>query len=269
MLRGHGRRAGGSSVNGWPLGLVLTLAALVAGTVGGVFGARIFSDEHPAPSARRLTTLDDAPAEEADLANADEESEVEALRGRLASMERRISLLTAALARGQSAAEPADDSAEPSPREADVADPVFEAAVLDIMDRERERADGERETRRSELRTQRITRLSQSLKTNLDLDDGQEARVAELVTAHFDALRALRSDDNPERPVTPREWREKAAEFEQSLQKNLAQVLTPKQMAAYQALDPEDQIGMGFGRPRGRGGPPAQASGAPASPERQ
>ena len=109
------------------------------------------------------------------------------------------------------------DEERGSEREADVADPVFEAAVLDIMDRERERADGERETRRAELRTERRQRISESLATNLGLDEPQKARVGELISAHFDSMRALRSDDNPERPVTPREWREKAAELDRAV----------------------------------------------------
>lgn len=256
-------------MNGWPLGLALLGAAVVGGTVGGVVGARVAAPKDVPAQGRKIAREDAPRARAVESDDEGEDSEVEALRGRLGAMERRISLLTAAMARGQAAPEGDEEPSGTSPRDADVADPVFEAAVLDIMDRERERADGEREVRRSELRTQRIARLSQSLKTNLGLDDGQEARLAEVVTAHFEALRALRSDDNAERPVTPREWREKAAEIEQQLQQSLATVLTPKQLAAYQALEPEDQIGGGFGRPRGRGGPPARGSAAPDAAGRQ
>lgn len=249
-------------MNTWQTLGAVTVAAILGGAVGGfVIGSR--GSEEPARGPK-LTTLREAldetdgePAADPDAA----ELEVEALRGRLASLERRVSLLTAAMARGEAPAE--GEAAGTSPREADVADPVFEAAVLDIMDRERERADGERETRRAELRTERRQRISDDLAGKLGLDDPQKARIGELITAHFDALRALRSDDNPERPVTPREWRERAAQLDQVLQQGLAEVLTPKQLAAYQALDPDDQIGGSFGRGRG-GGPRTDASSAPA-----
>jgi len=243
----------------WQLGLALILFAALGGAVGGLSAAWLHRSsaktaEEPAPEAG---------AEEDGTPNrpAEDDPELDALRGRVAALERRVSLLTAALARGQEA--PAGDEAEAGPnlRETDVADPVFEAAVLDIMDRERERADGERDARRTDLRTQRVQRVSDALTASLGLDDAQKAKMAELITAHFDALRALRSDDNPERPVTPREWREKAAEIDKRLQDALAQALTPKQLAAYQALDPDDQIGGGFGRGRPRApAPPAEAS---------
>lgn len=259
-------------MSGWRLVASFALVALVAGAAGGAVatwagphGAKAKAGGNPLPRAQ-AEGLGSDQGERTDAGEEEEEPEAEALRGRMAALERRVSLLTAALARGQQA--PGDDAAGPSPREADVADPVFEAAVLDIMDRERERADGERETRRVELRTQRTARVSEGLATNLGLDQGQKQEVADLISSHFDAVRALRSDDNPERPVTPREWREKAAELERTLQARLAEVLSPAQMAAYQALDPEDQISTGFGRPRGRGGPPAQGSASPGSTPR-
>jgi len=248
-------------MTGGRLWAAILVAALLGGVAGGVAALRLGRAAAPIAKAERPRREAPSDAESPVESEQPEDPEFEALRGRVAALDRRVSLLTAALARGQ---EPGlDPGDEPSPREADVADPVFEAAVLDIMDRERERADGEREVRRAELRTQRTARLSESLATNLELDDDQKQKVADVISAHFDAVRALRSDDNPERPVTPREWREKAAELERSLQERLASVLTPRQMAAYQALEPDDQISSGFGRPRGRGGPPAQGSASP------
>jgi len=243
----------------WQLGAALVLFAGLGGAVGGLSAAwfqKGRSSGEEAPAAEPDVEAEGTPE---DQAKAD--PELEALRGRVAALERRVSLLTAALARGQDV--PAGDDADEGAnlRETDVADPVFEAAVLDIMDRERERADGERDARRADLRTQRVQRVSDALTVSLGLDEAQKAKMAELITAHFDALRALRSDDNPERPVTPREWREKAAEIDKRLQDALAQALTPKQLAVYQALDPDDQIGGGLGRGRPRApAPPAEAS---------
>ena len=129
----------------------LALAAILGGAVGGFVVTRLGQGDQPAAKAESARR---GPAEDERGESEDEgDPEIEALRGRTASLERRISLLTAALARGQDA--PQGDDAEgeaEDPRSADVADPVFEAAVLDIVDRERERADGERDTRRCQDR---------------------------------------------------------------------------------------------------------------------
>lgn len=241
----------------------LALAAVLGGAVSGFVVTRFGHAEAPRAAKETKDSRRAPPQDPDEEAEEEGDSEVEALRGRLASLERRVSLLTAALARGQEAQADGEEEAGTNPRSADVADPVFEAAVLDIVDRERERSDGEREARRAAQRTQRTARVSETLAGKLGLEEPQKVKVAELISAHFDALRALRSDDNPERPVTPREWREKAAAIEQELQENLKGVLSSQQLAAYQALDPDDQIGSGFGRPRGRGAPREEAPAAP------
>jgi hypothetical protein len=239
----------------------LALAAILGGGVGGFVANRMAKADAPA-TKEHSRSYKDVPEDSDEGAEDEGDPEVEALRGRLASLERRVSLLTAALARGQAAPADGEADADKDPRNADVADPVFEAAVLDIVDRERERSDGERDAARAEQRAQRTARVSENLAGTLGLDEQQRVKVAEVITAHFDALRALRSDDNPERPVTPREWREKAAQIEQQLQENLKGVLSSQQLAAYQALEPDDQIGGGFGRSRPRA-PRAEASAVP------
>jgi len=235
----------------------LVVAAVLGGLGGGLVGARLTgSDGKPETAPTKEEVREQGPEDQgADREGAErdgEDGEVQALRGRLASLERRISLLTAAMSRGEAVPEGEEGEAGQNPREADVADPVFEAAVLDIMDRERERAEGERETRRAELRAERTQRLSDGLAETLGLDPQQKEQVTGVISQHFDAFRELRADDNPDRPITPRQWRAKADELEQKLHQNLASVLTPKQMAAYRALDPDDQITTRFGGTRSR-----------------
>lgn len=169
---------------------------------------------------------------------------------RIAALERRVTLLTAALARGDASLAKEKDEDGTSLEDVDVADPVFEAAVLDILDRESERKDGERETRRANLVAQHGQRLSGELTEKLGLAAEQQAEIARVVSEHFEKLRNLRSEDAPERPVTRRDWQKRMEELNQAAQSELEKVLSPAQFEQYQKLDPEDQISFGWGRGR-------------------
>src|SRR6187402_3190479 len=103
----------------------------LAGLVGGIIGALVTLVVQPA----RVVQPEAAAAEETDASAEDGAPSDEGMARRLESLERRLSLLTLAAARanGEAAeAAPADGATPPS--QADVADPVFEAAVLDILD---------------------------------------------------------------------------------------------------------------------------------------
>lgn len=171
---------------------------------------------------------------------------------RIAALEHRVSLLTAALARGQSELVEDDSEDDSGVLDAvDVADPVFEAAVLDIMDREEERRDDERESRREDLVAERGRRLSSELTDSLGLSEAQQQRIAQVVADHFNGFRDLRSDDAPNRPITQRDWRERMEELNQKAASDLRGVLSPEQFEKYEQLAPEDQIFFGWGRGRG------------------
>lgn len=240
-------------MNAWGFAGALALAGLLGGGVGGWVVSH-----SPGRESRAAHAVERGrPVREASDDEAEESDEVTALRDRITLLERRVSLLTLALTQREPSgdAERADEAAEASsPGAADVSDPVFEAAVLDIVDRQRERTEAERETRRTELQTQRTERITGSLAQNLGLDDQQKERVGKLVTEHFEALRVLRSDDSPSAPVTPREMREKTREIQKKLEDGLKDVLTSAQMTAYEALDPDDRIisdrSAGRSRPR-------------------
>ncbi len=168
---------------------------------------------------------------------------------RIAALERRVSLLTAALARGDSELVEGEANEEHGELDSvDVADPVFEAAVLDIMDREEERRDDERESRRNDLVAERGRQLSSRLAQTLGLSPAQQERIAKVVTDHFNSFRELRSDDAPNRPVTRRDWQERMEQINETAMGKLREVLTPAQFEQYEQLDPDDQISFGWGR---------------------
>lgn len=137
----------------------------------------------------------------------------------------------------------------------DVADPVFEAAVLDIMERERSRTDEERATRRKQRDTERNSRIVGDLGSRLGLRPDQNERLGALVGEQFDKVRALRDDESEARPVTRRQWRERMDAIAAETDARLAELLTPAQLDAYRALHPDDQLHLGGGR---RSGPPPQ-----------
>lgn len=210
-------------------------------------GLVLFFAAPAAPPVPRAEATDRAERDEEETNDADaEDSAASSLARRIDSLERRLSLITAAaLQRGEGTPE---DSAAPSA--ADVADPVFEAAVLDILDREQERKEEERTNRRVEVERARSTRMAEDLQSKLGLTADQKGKLATIVSAHFDALRALResNEDNP--PTTRREWRERTSQVNAQTEQKLAELLSPAQLSAYQELDGEDRITGG----RGRGG---------------
>jgi len=225
--------------------LIATLCAVVGGGVGSWLTHSWFSPETSKPAAR-------AAAERVvrdDVTNDEPSAGDEALAERLRKLEHRLSLVTAALQKSKSGSEAQlpdeEDVDEARPAAADVADPVFEAAVLDIMDRDRERKEEEKTTWQKQLQTERSSRYAGQLTEKLTLDSGQQAQVATIVQGHFEQLRALRSEESPQQPTTRNEWRAARDKMNQALDDQLKTVLSTDQYAKYQALDPDDQLGFG------------------------
>lgn len=224
------------------------LTALVASLFGGVLGSVATLWMRPAPE--KLTS------EKAEVVAADDEvngdvaaEDVSSVDRRLIALERKLSLLASSALRN-TGAQPEDDAALPS--NADVADPVFEAAVLDIMDRERERQDTERDQRRETVRKERTERTANDLETKLGLKGDQKTRVVGVIDEHYAEMTKLRESENP--PANRREWRQKMEEITARTNETLSAIFSPTQMASYQALEPDEQIGQigGGGRERSR-----------------
>jgi hypothetical protein len=180
--------------------------------------------------------------------------------GRIASLERRLSLLTAAYSK--LAGDHAEPGAEPMPSQADVADPVFEAAVLDILDREKERQATERAERRAELQKERSERRAADLSTRLGLNANQTRDLTALMKDHLDAITKLRDGENP--PQTRAEWRERVDALTRDSEQKLNSIFTPAQLAEYQKLDSDEKLGGGRGSGRSSGDGQGRGSDAQA-----
>ncbi|HXS16665.1 MAG TPA: hypothetical protein VN764_05735 [Polyangiaceae bacterium] len=230
----------------WPIAL-----GLGAGVVGGVAGGWLSQTAlrgGPATTSSPRTVMAEAEPDEERLED-DKVEEVSALRERLRKLENRLSLVTAALQKGKgSVDEPtsAETGAEGDrPSATDVADPVFEAAVLDILDRDRTRKDEEKVTWQKQLQAERGKRYAGELVDKLGLSSTQQTEIAKIVEGHFEQLRAMRSDESPEQPTTRKEWRAARDKMNQALDDQLKAVMSADQFEKYQALDPDDQIGFG------------------------
>ncbi len=233
------------------------LSALLLGSVGGGIagGALVLtlsaSDSEPRAKAERSGKEKPGPQLEVEE---DEDEEVDKpLAGRVKSLERRVSLLTLAAERGGTAFAKGDADADGNEdlSMADVADPVFEAAVLDIFERERERKEEEREAWRAELRTKRSASFAGELGETLQIGAAEQERIAQVVSDYFQAMQELRGGSPEERPATRKEWRERMDALRQKADESLGEILDADQMKAYQALDDDEKIGFGRGR---RGG---------------
>lgn len=224
--------------------------ALVSAVLGGVIGGGLVQmlraesgSDSKRPRAEQLRA-----AKPSDKGAEDEEENE--LASRLRTLEHRIGLVTAALQKQKdtgSLAAPAEAGVAPSERgdSTDVADPVFEAAVLDIVDRERERKDEEQAVWRKKLQAERGRRLANELTDSLQLNAQQEAEIAQAVTDYFEQMRALREDTSPNQPATRKEWREQRDRMNQASDDKLRQILSPEQFAKYEALSPDEKLGGG------------------------
>jgi hypothetical protein len=118
-----------------------------------------------------------------------------------------------------------------------VADPMFEAAVLDIVDRAEEDRDSDRDVRRAERAREQAEHWARELTTRLELTSEQAARVLEIRTQLASDLRDHRRAVEGG-PFVPREQRRAAvAALRERAEHELRKELAPEQLARYEKLD--------------------------------
>lgn len=219
----------------------------ISGVLGGILGGYLVHlldlDVKADPQALRVEKVRDLGQGELSV---DDEKDSK-LADRLRTVEHRIALLTAAMQKS----DVKDDSDDhdvvdlKTGDSTDVADPVFEAAVLDIVDRERERKDEEQVVWRKKLQDERGRRLAGELTSSLQLNPQQETEIAQAVADYFDQMRVLRDSESPDQPVTRKERREQRDKMNQAADEKLKQILSPEQFQKYETLDPDEQLGFG------------------------
>lgn len=209
----------------------------VAGCLVGVVAARPASsvDTAPRPQSARaegsFEPLDTEP------------DEIGPLSARIRSLEQKVSLLTAALGAARGDPSPGDTEPASDLHGADVADPVFEAAVRDILDR----VDDERREERTERTQRRVQHgarnVTDRLTAELGLTEQQQQELFEIFKAHYENLANLRDQDAPDAPSTPGEWRARMAEIRRTTDTKLEETLAPAQVEKYRNLDTSEFFG--------------------------
>jgi hypothetical protein len=222
---------------------VIAIAAVAGGVIGGGVAWAVAGGRSSSPRSASSATAD-----------TDMDERVAALERRMAQAERR-SLRRPATPAGGTPAAPnplPPTAAQGEPEEApDVADPVFEAAVRDVMQRVDEERENERQMQRDEQRQAAAQRWAAELTERLGLREDQKAKLLTLAREFYDHMReAFRGDAGP--GVAPVDRREKVAALRKQYDEKLGTVLDATQLAEYQKLDD----GMKLGSRARRVGPP-------------
>ena len=168
------------------------------------------------------------------------------LDGRIAALERAVQALSLRDSMARATAKgPSDAGAEKQPS-ADVApivdNPVFEAAVRDVMERAEQERNVEREAQRAEWRKQASEDWANDLTGKLRLTDMQKAKDLAVASDYWDKLRDLRQGDAGAAP-TRQELRARMDELRAAAETELGKVLSPTQMNSYRELDQASRLG--------------------------
>jgi hypothetical protein len=225
------------------------LGPALGAVVGGVLGALVTLSVAAPKAAKKGAERVEAEA----VAQATPDFE-----GRVAALERAVqrlhqrALLPSSLSSGKPGTADAPGAA-PAPGDSSpvVDDPVFEAAVRDVVQRVEEERDADRELERSERRRQMADEWASGLATTLKLTEQQKVKLGEIATQFFQNLRELRNSDAgvPNREA----FRAQIGQLRTQAEAKLGEVLDGSQLQAYQALDEEQRLGARPGRNRGQG----------------
>lgn len=210
--------------------LLLAGACGVAGGLVGAglvlwLGARQGAGAAQAPAPQPVAQAEGTPAAGAGGADV--------LR-RLESVERRLGALSARTAPAPAAAGPAPGE----PASAAIGDPVFEAAVLDVLERAEDERGSERSERRKERARQQAEHWAQELTERLELSPQQAASLTE-IRAQLQAELREQGSSADGRFVPRAERRAARAALRERAEQQLRAVLQPRQVAGYEQLGGE------------------------------
>jgi len=271
----------GAMVNGtahvyaWHMSLGRVLPIVLSGLLGGAGGglavwflARAQDSGRAVAKAEKSRPSGSSEAE-------DVESRLRELESRLASLRRKtaakeaLAAYTAAMAKSDQ--DGGEGGAGASPGMApmiDEDDPTFELAVRGVMDRIQAQREKEREANRMVRQQDRARRLTNLFAQELQLSDDQRKKVEEILAAQFLRSREQwrsRGDAGADRPLTRRQWRERADQMQKETETQLAEVLSDSQLELFREIRDDEGFGPGLGPGRG-GGRRGGREPAPAAP---
>jgi hypothetical protein len=228
----------------------LVIVAASSALIGGVAGAGVAlwaapgSAKKPSKSASSVSAepaaANDTPLEER-VANV--EQAVRVLERRGASPLRVLPTLDGGSAPGAAPGSPPGEAAL-------VDDPVFEAAVRDVIDRAEIDRDAEREVRREDRRKQMASSWADDMTTKLRLNEQQKAKVLDIAQKFMSEISRIWEQRDGGAGRSRSERRAEIQALQQQSEQALRGVLDPGQARAYDALDEDDKLGF----PRRRGG---------------
>ena len=184
-------------------------------------------------------------------AEADPDADLEETSSPLEERVARLENAVGGLAR-RALAPAAAGSGEPAPSGDTqvIDDPVFEAAVRDVVERLQEERVADRQLERSERRKQRAEQWSGELAGTLRLNDRQRAAVSAVAQQFYDRIREAGSSDAGRLDREAR--RARMAELRTQAENELGRVLDGSQLQSYRALPEEQKLGGRRGRSRGQ-----------------
>lgn len=172
-------------------------------------------------------------------ADAELTERLSAIEQRLAVIEPRLRLLPALVEAQAARVEPALERAGAAAEVPPVDSPVFEAAVLDIIERNEDGRHSERSAAREAKRRQRSAHWANELTMRLGLSPAQTERLSAIQTKLQEDLDAQRSTTSDGQFI-PREVRRNArTALRQNAEDQVRGVLEPRQLTAYESLDDE------------------------------
>jgi hypothetical protein len=222
----------------WSTTLVPGLSALLGGVIGALVTLTLTRDKPTAEA--RPEQIDVVPAKSPNGAPLD---------GRVAALERSVQSLALRESMARAVAQPAGPEAggAEKPPPADVApivdNPVFEAAVRDVMDRAEQERNLERETQRAEWRKRAAEEWGNDLSQKLRLTDIQKAKIIEIANGFWEKLRDARQGADAGAPPTREQRRQQLDALRQGAEAELAKVLDHSQLTSYQELDEASRLG--------------------------
>jgi hypothetical protein len=222
---------------------VIALAAVVGGVLGGLVSWGVAGARGASPKG----------VESAGAIAEDADERLAALERRMAQVERRRPFRPATPAGGTPAApNPLPPTAAPTDPQAGepptVDDPVFEAAVRDVVQRVEEERDDDRQIQREGQRQAAAHRWATQLTDKLGLREDQKAKVATVARELYDQMRELFRGDAGA-GVTSEDRREKVRALRKQYEEKLSGVLDPAQLGEYQKLDDDLKLGARMRRP--------------------
>ena len=248
--------------------LVCAFSGALSGAVAAVFVERAMS------SSSTATAVLAAPSEPPRVSGTERaDAPPTELTARVVELERRVAALRSLSERlvlrqrGEEIRAESTDAVPAGSAQLDVADPVFDAAVADIIDRDLERRRAERQEKQRQKREQDIERSIAKLSPVLQLEPKQETELSQVLFKHWDKLSELRDESNPN--ANRDERRAQADALIKATEAELAGVLNPQQADSYRALPSKQKLKLG-GRSDAEGRaertPQAEGRAGPAPP---